>query len=199
VASVVVGSVGTGNLTVAALLSWESCRPPGQAACPAGCSAALCPGFMEHREDKCAMEPSGGDRRSLVENSGRGGTLRHALLLSTTLGLALVGGAAFIGTAVAEPSAALLLAQASGASPNAPGTQPLPGGGVAAGPGAPASASPGAGPVGRGAPPPGSATAPGLGDATGGSNVTPGGAIRPGAAGSRGNPTGGSSSHKGGG
>ncbi|SDB70068.1 hypothetical protein [Belnapia rosea] len=66
------------------------------------------------------------------------------------------------------------------ATPNAPGTLPLPGGGVATGPGAPGNASPGVMPSGRGAPPPGMANPPGLGAGTGGSPLTPGGAIRPG-------------------
>lgn len=82
-------------------------------------------------------------------------------------------------------SAGAAMAQAPGSTqavpgPNARGTQPQPGGGVSVGPGAPTSAAEGVNPMGRGAPPAGSASPSGLGSGTGGSRLTPGGAIRPG-------------------
>src|SRR3954469_11376263 len=99
--------------------------------------------------------------------------MHRSILVTAVLGVTLLPVA---------PSEArdLILAQSSGTNLGSPRTQPLPGGGVDAGPGAPTATLPGVPPGPRGAPEPGAATPSPGGAATSGSNLAPTGAIRPG-------------------
>ena len=111
--------------------------------------------------------------------------------VTTLAALAAVLSFGVAGAETLSPSQNIILAQAPAPGANAPGTLPIPGGGVVRGPGAPDSAGTGVPPSGRGAPPAGMTNPPGLGAGTGGSNLTPGGEIRPGSP-SQGGGTGGS-------
>ena len=122
----------------------------------------------------------------------------RTLLLTTAAGAVLLLGIMPSVAGQPDRGPGVILAQAPGTNLGTPPMQPAPGGSVAAGPGAPTSAatavpSPGAPDVGRGPPPPGSASPLPGGSVTGSSQLGPTGAVIPGAEGAGGG-TGGSQS-----